>query len=231
MIGFGSIIVLGLIGFIIWVIKWSNKGIHNKRLNTLLLTIYALVLVSSMFIYETLPKKDLEYSSQSGIDLDKETEELTDAIFNGKTEKIDSSYIRDKWQLDFNGKKLFVDVEEDNFDNTIVIDQKDENDGKIEGTYYASLIFDGIDLSDEFEPLKPALINNTLTLNGSSDHIERRFTVYKKEFVVTQFTEKKQLWHDIGYNGHRNFQYVFIRVPKDIKVISKDDQYIHFIGE
>lgn len=230
MIGFGSIFILGIIVFIVWLIKWSNRGIKNRRINTLFLTIYAIVLVSSLFIYETLPKNEYEFNSQDEGELDKETMELEEAILNGKTEKIDSRYVRDKWQLDYDGEKLFVDMDADD-DVTIVIDQKDENDGKMEGTYYASLIFDGIDFTDQFEPLKAVLKKDTLTLVGNNDHIEKKFTVYKKEFVVTQFTEKKRLWQDIGYNGHRNLQYLFIRVPKDVKVTGREDLYIHLVGE
>ncbi|WP_144461646.1 hypothetical protein [Siminovitchia fortis] len=233
MMGLTSLLMLiGIAGLLIWGIKGMQQNtVKNKRVTKMLLLGYGILLAASIFVFEALPvnKKEPDFNASSDDQLDKEMNRLDEAIFDGRTDDIDSSLILNEWKWRYNGKELFLQ-DQDWFDGTVVVERKADNDGIIEGTYYASSVIGGVDLTDEYRSRQVELEDDTLHLKGKWEEKKLKFAVFEKEFVITQFTGERKGAHDFG--GFREISYLYLKVPKDLKLTPQnEDLYIHYVGE
>ncbi|GIN20652.1 MAG TPA: hypothetical protein DEO65_02095 [Bacillus bacterium] len=229
------IVIVGVAGLLIWGIKGSmsmQQGVlKNKRIVKILLMGYGLLLIASVFVFEALPvsKKEPGFNLSSDDQLDNEMSRMDDAIFDGRTSEIESRFILNEWQWKYSGKELRI-KDQDWFDGTVIVERKPDNDGFIEGTYYASSVIGGFDLTDEYQSRDVKLENDTLHLKGKWEEKNLEFAVFEKEFVITQFTGERKGAMDFG--GFQDINYLYLKVPKDLVLKSEnEDLYIHYIGE
>ncbi|MBS4179028.1 hypothetical protein [Lederbergia citrea] len=206
----------------------SNKRIKSKRLIKTILGCYLAILLLSIALYGLLPTK----ASQVVVVKEKEADQITDHlytdIFNGKIQKVDLTFIKDKWTLDYKGEKLKIVQTEGFFEGTIVVERKLENDGEIEGTYYASTIVGGIDVTKEIEPVRVRLVGSKLELAGMPETVNLEYAISKKEFIVNQFTGESFVQSDS--DAYRDFQVLYLRIPRNLDLIDEQDMPIHYVG-
>src|SRR6185437_12607442 len=105
---------------------------------------------------------------------------LYDAIFNGRTEEIDTAYIKDEWTLDYKGTELKIFQAEGFFEGEIVVERKPKADGKIEGAYYGSTIVGGMDMSKEISSPRIKLDDDNLEIIGTAGMVHLDYTFAKK---------------------------------------------------
>lgn len=233
MMGLTSLVVLvGIAGILIWGIKGMQQSfLKNKRYVKMLLMGYGILLIASVFVYEVLPTNDKEpdFSRSSEDWLDKEVGRIDDAIFNGRTEEVDPRFIMKEWKWKYSGKELGVE-EQDWFDGMVIVERKDDNDGIIDGTYYANSVVGGIDLTNEYQPREVTLEKQTLYLKGQWEEKEMKFAIFEKEFVITQFTGERK--GGMNFGGFMEINYLYLKIPKDLKIIPENDEvFIHYVGE
>lgn len=224
---------VALAGLLMWGIKGSmgiQNMLKNKRAVKILFTVYGLVLVVSVFVFEILPKNEIDLvHAQSEDQLNKEMERLDNAIFNGRTDEIDPKFIVKQWKWEYGDNEL--QVKDDEFSvGLIVVERKSENDGLIEGTYYARSVMAGIDLTDEYQTHEVKLENATLHLTGAQDEKDFKFVVFEKDFVITQFNGERK--NEMEFNGYQDVSYLYLKVPKDLKLNPGNmEDSIHYVGE
>ncbi|MFD1708882.1 hypothetical protein ACFSCZ_19645 [Siminovitchia sediminis] len=216
----GFLLLLGIAGLLVWGIKGSMGIQHllkNKSLVKVLFIVYGLVLVASVFTFEVLPKSENVFvRSQAEEQFEDETMRLDQAIFSGKTEDIDPKYILHTWEWEYTGNELHIQKGEDWFNGLIIVDRKDKNDHLVEGTFYASTIIGGIDFTEEYRPYDVNLEKDILYLKGTWADKNFKFTVFEKEFVITQFNGEQK--PSAGFSGFRDMNYLYLKIPKDLKI-------------
>ncbi|MBS4201940.1 hypothetical protein KHA93_20245 [Bacillus sp. FJAT-49732] len=227
-----NLLIFGLFFVLIILLVWflvSSRLKYifiNKHFVKIFLFTYAVLLVLSVFVYEMLPHdvKELPMTKVANLDI------LESDVFNGRIDDIDPSLIREEWKYDYSGKELQIRQVEGYFDGTIIVDRKPENDGSIEVKYIAASNLDGFDITDEMSPLNAEIQNNNLNLSFKSRQREISFTTYKKEFVINQFTGNKNynMWSSSSFGEAR---YVFLKIPKDLKIVEDEDIWVNYTNE
>ncbi|VEF49827.1 Uncharacterised protein [Bacillus freudenreichii] len=233
MMGLTSLLVLvGVAGILIWGIKGMQQNVlKNKRYVKILLMGYGIVLIASVFVFEVLPinKDEPDFSSSSDSQMEKEMNRVNDALFNGRTEEVDSRYVLKEWQWNYNGKELLL-KNQDWLNGTVIVERKAENDGIVEGAFYANSVVGGIDLTNEYQSWDVKLEKDILHLKGKWEEKNLKFTVFEKEFVIIQFTGERK--GGMGFGGFMEINYLYLKVPKDLKLVPEnEDIYIHYVGE
>ncbi|MBW8350672.1 hypothetical protein K0H71_14625 [Bacillus sp. IITD106] len=224
MIVFGPLLILLLIlALLIWIVfssRLRNK-FKNKLITKIFLFTYAILLVLSVFVYEVFPHdvKELPIANVGKLD------RLDADIYDGKIEDIDPAFIRENMKFDYSGKELRIH-QVDGY-SEVVAERKSVNDGVVEIKYIAGTVVDGLDLTDEVTPVKMTLDHNTLNLVFLPGQKDINFTMYKKEFVINQFTGKKAF--DMG--SISDSRYLYLKIPKDLKLVNTDDTYINYVGK
>ncbi|MCJ8010052.1 hypothetical protein ACFFF5_21670 [Lederbergia wuyishanensis] len=223
---FGPLLVLIIL--LVWFLISSRLKyiFKHKQFVKIFLFTYAVLLVLSVFVYEMLPHEIEELPMAKVASL----ETLDTAVFHGRINEIDPSLIREEWKFDYSGKELQIRQVEGYFDGTIIVDRKPENDGLIEVKYIAASNLDGFDITDEMTPLNAEIQNNNLNLSFKSRQREISFTTYKNEFVINQFTGRKD--QGIGSSGSfGEARYVFLKIPKDLKIVEDEDIWVNYTDE
>lgn len=222
---FGPFLVLIIL--LIWLLASSRLKyiFKHKQFVKIFLFTYAVLLVLSVFVYEMLPRDIKELPIAKVTNLDK----LESALFNGRIDEVDSSLIREEWKFDYSGKELQIRQAEGYLDGAIIVDKKPENDGLIEVKYIAASNLDGFDITDEMKPLNTELQNNNLNLNFISGQREISFTTYRKEFVINQFTRKdRDMRSSMSFGEAR---YVYLKIPKDLKIVEDENIWVNYTDE
>ncbi len=228
----GLLVLVGFAGILIWGIKGMQQNVlKNKYYVKLPLIGYGLVLVAAVFIFEALPISDKEpdFNRSSDEELNQEMDRLFDALFDGRTNEVDSRYVQSEWQWKYSEKELNIE-DQDWFDGSVIVERKTENDGMIEGTYYSKSVVGGIDITNEHQPLNVTLEKDTMHVKGKWEEKDLKFTIYEKEFVITQFSGERKGMTD--YGGFMEIDYLYLKIPKDLKLKpTNEDLYIHYVGE
>lgn len=225
------LMIIGIVALFVWLITGNKNFMKNQRVVKFLLLIYSAVLLLSIFIFEMLPFEWIEMTNATEQQLLEEQMDIVDAIEDGRTDQIDPAYVQNTWEFAYKGEQLQIHQKENGYDYPIVIERKDENDGLIEGTFFASIFFDGNDITDEMQDFLDLSLNgDTLSINSLAEETVYKMTVYKKEFVINQFS--KEASEQSIWNSHLGeMQYLYLRVPKDIEIIKEEDLFIHYVGE
>ncbi|MCJ7842565.1 hypothetical protein MUB24_17010 [Lederbergia sp. NSJ-179] len=227
------LIPLFIIGFLYWLmVKKSLSGrggpFQNKRIVKALLPLYAVVLILSPFVYELLPKGNDDLPLANEKDLERKTMELEQAIYDGRLKDIDPQVIREEWEESYDGTELSFRQEEGE-PLPIVVERKPENDGVVEGKYIASVIYHGIDFSDQLSKVRFQLEDDALQFAEIGNPLVYRGVVYKSDFVLAQFREERNSIFEPSFVS--NARYIYLRIPKDLEIQEKDEVYFNYTGE
>ncbi|PTY78023.1 hypothetical protein B5V89_11140 [Heyndrickxia sporothermodurans] len=243
----GAFIPIIFIFLIIWgifyIIQSKNKNqltqkhkkqrfyLSNKRIFWMVIS-YMLILILAAGIYAFIPQKhtpakvyidDAEY--------DKISNHLYDAINTGNIEQIDPSFISSKWEKKYTGKQLkIVAPEPDDITPTIIVERKTTDDKLIEGIFYKTKSYvDSIDVTEKVPSDQLKWSNNTLTLIPPKP-VKLNFALFHKDMTLKQFTEEPSL-RDDDFNSSFGFQILYLRIPKDLKIIESEEIGIQYVGD
>lgn len=223
--------MIALLGMVIWFVMrtaGSNNFFKKKLVFKSLLGAYLAVLIASIVVFEVLPKNNNDLLSVNAKEANEISSRFYEMIFEGNKKDIDPALIQKEWELEYEGKKLELSSLEGNFKESVIVKRKAENDGKIEGTYYSSLIMNGTDYTDVLMPIDLSLEEDTLNIIGIPEGIDLHFAMYKNEFVINQFTGEKS-WMDPNHDGYSNIQVLYLEIPKDLELIDTHGMGINYV--
>lgn len=202
------------------VLILSSKTYRHKRIVKSLLLLYVVVIIASVFIYELLPEK-----SNSNIRIVEANEEnpfnKAEVILDDRPQYDD--YIKSAWEFNYDKEELHLRVVEGSFNGPIVLERKTVNDGLVEAKYYASVVMDQVDVTQELHSLDVKLENDTIQLIGSSGVRLYNYNIYQKEFTITQFTSESDSILD---HSSTKIDYLYLKIPKDLKLINHTNMYL-----
>lgn len=227
------IIMLILIGLIVFsinrVVSRRNKYINSKRIYWMLGG-YVVVLLISTILSFTIPTNqdivffggyfDLDFhpnlehiTSQSSLD------EASVYIVN----KSEFSYEKDELNIQLNASDdQYYDVYQ------ILVEKKDKADQVIEAVVYQTPTFiNHWKITEYLDPIQVDLTLSTLLIDNI--WTEFSYASFKTEFPFRQFEEERQLWfeEDMVYGQ----QLLFLRVPKDVEIIEKENVDVVYLNE
>ncbi|MEH7073090.1 hypothetical protein [Neobacillus drentensis] len=162
-------------------------------------------------------------------DLEKEGIALVNAAAAGKIDSIDRKFIEKKWDFDFREQKLTVGSKNNEFISTqIFVERKKTNDQKIEAVSYKTRSsVNDLDVTQLTNPIRLKLAANTLTINNPKKAV-LEFNTFNHVFSVSQFTGEPTLFaHHSSFSKGQSILY--LRIPKDLKLINKPDVNIQFV--
>lgn len=227
------IIIIGLIGLIAISINRVGSG-RNKYINsksiTWLLGGYVVVLIISTVLFFQIPSQpktnfaeeidrghstNLEYMiSQDMLD------EVSDFIVNEKEIPYEKDYLN--IQLNLN------DSNDRHHNIKILVERKNEADQLIEAVIYQTPTFiNDWNITEYIDPLQVDVTLSALLI----DNIWKEFSYasFKKEFPFSQFEEDRQsMFGEIIVYGE---ELLFLRIPKDVELIEKENVNIVYLNE
>lgn len=220
-IWFPLFLIIIIIGSTTFFIKQSTKGKKSGKRIYWVFGTYLTVLLISTVIYAFFPKQD-QYN-QGNIE-QKNTINLAELVYKGKSLEEAHLYIKDQWEFDYDHHELQLKGEYDNYDHMnilINIDRKEENDGKIEVTYYETPnILEGVHISEYTDPVNVNLANSILYVQ-EMNHVDLHFNVYRNEFPIRQFFDEKWWIERQGYH----YQVLNVSIPKNVKITDVDEAF------
>lgn len=199
-------------------------------------TIYVGILAVSAIVYMFLPKDFYAYEIDSKLHestpapTESEIEEINfyEAVADGTYDQLEGVYQKGKWEFDYTNDELTIRSLDDYLRSDIFVEHKEMNDNKIEAAFYTTKsIIGGIDVTEEQQLPYVNLANNILQITIPRQVLN--FKRFDKEAVIAQFTGGS--W--IGPSSHSitkvGTQMLYIKVPKDVKIIEAENVYIEFV--
>ncbi|MFD2044184.1 hypothetical protein ACFSTA_09840 [Ornithinibacillus salinisoli] len=222
-----AILMIFLISIATGILNRKSKIFSYVKTQWLLIG-YVSVLIISVALYFFIPH---ESSSGESIAV-KDIPDLYMEAGNGTLLDIDSRYIANKWEYNYENDSLTLNahyMEEANGVSTY-IQKRDDSTDKIEVIYYRTptILAGGIDITDRFPPLDIDLSADVLTYENN-DPVDVEFIGYKKEFPFTQHTgEKLEGWMETTYR-HRGKEIVLLRIPQDLNMEYEPQMDVQFV--
>lgn len=232
--GLTVLIVLFGIGALMYYLM---KKSMNRKVTKLFFVGYVAILCIAFSVYEFGLSKKIKIIEQSNsVDAEKEVERFYDAVYEGRTEDIDPSYVFKKEEVDYPYNQLTISMyssEDDGFGVPIIVERKEINDDNIEVIYYRTKpsAYE-MELTKELKPIQMTWSNDALIL-GIPERQEFNFNLFKKEFPISQFFGSEvEERYEIDPTYSIGDEAIYLRVPRDLEVIEGTDEvYIDFVGE
>lgn len=225
------IIVIVLVGLVVFSINRvgirRNKYISNKRMYWLLGG-YVIVLMVSIALFFTIPihpntnfaeEIDLGHSSNlEHITSKDQLDEASDFIVNEKELPYEKDYLN-----------IQLNISNDQYYNfRILVERKNEADQMIEAVIYQAPTFiNDWDITEYIDPIEVDMSLSALLIDNI--WTEFSYTSFKTEFPFSQFEEDRQLWFE--ENVVYGQELLFLRIPKDVELIEKEDVEIVYLNE
>lgn len=240
-------VVLLLIIFLFKGSKRFSTNFLNDRKAYMLLGGYIVILLIAvvLFFLDPFPAKS---TFDKEVDMDKMMRSyaiLNDVVYDGKSIDIFDDYIENKWEFEFKENQFSIQQENDSY-MYIIIDEKEEDDGIIEVTTYRTpTIVEGIDITDQLDPVGVTFSSNTLQIMPAYNRF--KFVTFEQEFTSKQFSPHESelsegdFWGMDGAEGydmeqsyydrtvHSGEDLLYIRIPKGIKVNESDELYLEYV--
>ncbi|MGE8204825.1 hypothetical protein ACQKP0_09700 [Heyndrickxia sp. NPDC080065] len=209
--------------------KKSRVKISNKI--SMILSIYIGVLLLSAILCAFIPQsKEVTFNKKN--ETENQWEYLDKLISAGKVDQINQSFVAEKWEKDYPHKQLKIEVNSDTLELSILVERKQTNDDKIEGLVFKpEMEMDNfnIEIGETFKPYQLEWMNDTVSF-GSQKPINLTYSLFKKEFTITQFTGETS--EDNHHGGSYRYPVLYLKVPKDLKIIHDEDKVnIEYIGQ
>ncbi|WP_404450964.1 hypothetical protein LG329_11520 [Virgibacillus necropolis] len=228
------IIILAIIfGFVVFI---TNRNAKKKRMFISgrkiqwIFGAYFAVLLISVGLFFMIPT---EANSTTNMEVN-ETNSLSIYVdfSNGNVSRINSNFIDKQWSFEYEGDKLSMKVFDNNISTktAIFVGGKSNESNTIDATYYQTPTYvGGIDVTNQIKPPGVNLTSETLTID-SPERTEFHFNMFKQEFPVNQFIGEE---HDVESSRSiiRGEQILYIRIPKDIKLLKDNYAGIEYIDE
>ena len=221
------ITIFVIIVFMVKVIKNKKYLFGNRAL--FVCSIYFVILLLCAGFEAVYPSNKMPTKSiVENHEIEKESKDLYDAAVEGEIDKVDPSYIRQKWNYDYRKHQLSIELKSGEFMSTqIVVEKRKMNDSKIEAVFYKSRSsFNGKELTQRIRPLRIELLGDTLTITQPKA-VKMEYNEFNDTFAVTQFTGEKLFNHDLNFNEGQGI--IYLRIPKNLEITDNASLNIQFI--
>lgn len=226
------IIVIALVGLVGYSINRvgikGNKYINSKRMYWLLGG-YVIFLLLATALFFTIPihsntnqVEEIDFGNSFSLEY-MIPEELLDGA---------SAYIVSEDEFPYEKGELILQLinTDDEYYGVyqVLVEKKELADQIIEVVVYQTPTYiNGWDITEYIDPIQVDLSSNALLINS----VRREFSYasFKTEFPFTQFEEDHEPWFTESIVTGQ--QLLFLRVPKDLELISDEDVEIIYLNE
>ncbi|WP_045514886.1 hypothetical protein [Neobacillus niacini] len=223
------IMVISITALLVKLSKSSSmKNFFSGNRIRWILVGYISILIICTGLSPLLPKGEITYKEVDVNQLERDSRELYEAAIQGNIENVDSKYILKTWNLDYSEKQLNIAVTNEEFLNAVIIvERKNDNDGKIEAAFYktGSSIND-MAISELDKPLRMEMGKNTLRLQNP-EKLKLEFSQFQHAFPINQFTGKGDF--SDSNNFYEGTSILYLKIPNDLELNTTfeiDIQYV-----
>lgn len=186
---------------------------------------YFSFLLISIILYMLIPKGNtIEWQGIREEDVDQAANDFHQAAFSGNINTFDTAILEKQWKFDYHNPQLKLQVANgENVDFSIFVEVKDTKDGKIEVYQYRRASLMSAIIVEKLKPMNIYLTGDTLFVT-KPDPVRVKFSLFNKEFPVTQFTGESLSLDSSGFLRMEDILY--LRIPKDLDGVDQGDLYI-----
>lgn len=201
----------------------------NKKWTYISFGLYIGVLLIALIAAEVLSKNTVNPSMEAFSE--NEFYLVDELIREGNLESVDTSLIIDKRTHAIgNTLSLKWQSNEMNFQSSILIERKTQNDGMIEETLLKPrLMVNELDYSDQMKYTLPKWNDNEVTFT-TPPPTKIEVISYGDAFLLNQFSERAPLGNRFQSSTSSQVT-VHLLVPKDLIINTDDNLYIEYINE
>lgn len=227
---FPFIVVFGLIGLVVFSFNQlgsrRNKYIHRKNVYWMLGG-YVVVLLISTVLFLSIPiqpnthfaaETDHGYPYLESITSQELLDKASNFIVNEKQFSYEKDYLN-----------IHLNTSEDRYHHfRVLVERKNENDQMIEAVIYQTPTFiNDWNITEYIEPIDVDVSLSALLI----DNIWKGFSYasFKPEFPFSQFDEDRQPM----FEGNIRYgqELLFLRIPKDVDIIDKENVEIVYLND
>lgn len=221
--------VISITALLVKLSKSSSKKnfFFGNRIRWILVG-YISILIICTGLSPLLPKGEITYKEVDVNQLERDSRELYEAAIQGNIENVDSEYILKTWNLDYSEKQLNIVVTNEEFLNAVIIvERKNDNDGKIEAAFYktGSSIND-MAISELDKPLRIEMRNNTWKLQNP-EKLNLEFSQFQHAFPIKQFTGKGNFID--SNNFYEGPSILYLKIPKDLELNATSEIDLQYV--
>lgn len=219
----GSILILLLV---FGMIQFFSKKFHYKAVA--MFSIYVGILLVATIVFYFIPSSSSQIDSAvmpNEEEYDREYQVFYDALYAGNVDDIDPAYLEEHQAYTFDGEQLLIEMDAG---QTIVIERTTNNDDKIEVFLYKTKTYiENRDVTDRVSHMTFDLAGETLYVK-KPEEVSIKLTILQDEFPITQFNGEDQV------NDHYSSSYIgdvalYLRIPKDIQLVTDSEDYITYV--
>lgn len=209
-----------IILFIVFISKIISKNFISDKFKKIIVAVYCIILLSSIFIVNILPKNNFieienEYSANN---LKSNVEDFKQLVLDGKISSSKQFIKKGTNSFEYNGKQLKLAGTADG-NVGILVQHKKDNDGKIEATdYVRKYIFRSIDVSNLLQPLSVKLQGDTLFITKNTEK-EIRTKQFEYDISAVQFIKDDSKQNDFLAGGMYERK-ILIKIPNNVQIDS-----------
>lgn len=225
------IIMLVLIGLIVFsinrVVSRRNKYINSKRIYWMLGGYVVVLLVATALFFRIPIDQDISFEGHIDLNISPNLEHITSQYL------LDDAitYIVNEKEFPYEENELNIQVDTSNGrynSMRILVERKDEADQMIEATVYQTPTFiNHLNITEYINPIQVDLTLSALLIDGI--WTELSYASFRTGFPFRQFKENRLLWfdEDLIYGQ----QLLFLRVPKNVEIIEKENVDVVYLEE
>lgn len=210
--------LLIIVLFIIAISKIISKNFMSDKFRKIIVAVYCIILLSSIFIVNILPKNNfIEIENEYSINnLKSNVEDFKQLVIKQKLSSSKQFLKKGTSSFEYNGKQLKIAGTADG-NVEIIVQHKKENDGKIETTdYVEKYIFRSIDISSLLQPLSVKLQNDTLFITKNTEK-QIRTKQFEDDLSAVQFIKDDSKQNDFIAGGMYERK-ILIKIPSDVQI-------------
>jgi hypothetical protein len=227
------VIAITIIALVVKITKSSvnKKGKYvNSNLVRLVFGGYIAILLICLGLDVVLPANEVnDREIVDNKELEKESLELYEAAVEGRIDKVDHSFIRKEWNLDYQNSLLNVEIQNEEFLNSqIIVERKETSDDTIEAILYGTRSsVNNIEITKKLNPIQLEMAGDKLTLINPKK-VKFEFYQFENVFSTNQFTEGESLFehHSNFFEGH---SILYLKIPKDLELIAQSNLEIQYV--
>ncbi|MGG4267701.1 hypothetical protein [Peribacillus simplex] len=215
-------ILILIFGVFIFMGRLSKKFVTLKVTHWLLFIYIGVLLLGTAFVPFIIDGSMSQKGMGKVADTDRESNDLYSKLNKGEFDQIDAKYLMKESNFRNQQNKTIKVESSDGDDSQIFVERKTNNDDTIEAFIFGGLIIDGYDFSKKLKPYHLELMEDTLTINLQQQDIN--LVITKANFPIRQFTGESIINSSISTD-----QFVYLRIPHNLKLKADDHVFLEFI--
>ncbi|WP_421383120.1 hypothetical protein ACOJQI_02220 [Bacillus salacetis] len=214
------LIVAAIIAFAFFLAKPLGEKLLNGKRGNMIFRGYLILLVIGALVSNVIPV-DSSFKGEIKTDTEvKKANEQDGAFFRmvheGKIDEAEGAMKAGEWEFDFEGEGIRVPNSGSQY-MPVVVEIKDEDDGKIEVAYYVSRAFiENIDVTEEITPPEVDIVDSVIRILPPPAE-EIKIAKVTQPYPFTQFHGGNNPFEE----EHRTYlgqEVIYLKVPKGVKV-------------